>query len=280
MKTLFAIFNFFLFSTVIFGQQDSLPRVRLTQTIKGESKDFSTDNLGNIYLLTLTNQIKKVNENGDSIAIYNDVRRYGKIYSVDATNPLKVLVYYKDFSTIVVLDRLLNVRAAIDLRSQNILQVTAITSSYDNNIWLYDELDSKLKKIDNNGNILLESTDFRQIFDSVPLPVVMCDRDGLLYLYDPKKGLMVFDYYGGKKNNYQLLHLSDLQVIDQSTITARDSSNIILYKPKTLQLLSFKVFQNQNDFSKISFNGMKIYCLSKSGDLQIYSVLEKQVQKD
>jgi len=229
VKIFFAIFFACLFSLVTLGQQDSILKVTKLNTLTGGIKDFSTDNLGNIYLLTATNQLKKVNEKGDSIAVYNDVRRYGKIYSVDAANPLKVLVYYKDFATAVVLDRLLNVRAAIDLRKQNILQVTAITSSYDNNIWLYDELDSKLKKIDDKGNVLLESTDFRQIFDSVPSPSVMYDRDGLLYLY----------------------------------------------KPATFQWFSYKAFQEQSRFVKINFNGSRIYCLTKDGEVEIYAPAER-----
>ncbi|HEX8356667.1 MAG TPA: hypothetical protein VF610_04615, partial [Segetibacter sp.] len=241
MKKIFSIFIAFFFALPAFNQQDSVLKVSLIKRLGSGIKDFTTDNLGNIYLLTATNQIKKLNEKGDSVAVYNDVRRYGKIGSIDATNPLKVLVYYKDFSTIAVLDRLLNVRNILELRRQNIFQVTSITSSYDNNIWLYDELESKLKKMDDNGNILLESVDFRQVFDSVPSPVVMYDRDGQLYLYDPAKGLLVFDYYGGKKNNFQMLHLQDLQVIDKNTITARDGSHIILYKPATLQSFSFKV---------------------------------------
>ncbi|WP_018613115.1 hypothetical protein [Segetibacter koreensis] len=255
-----------------YGQHDSILKVSLVNKIDGEIKDFTTDNLRNIYLLNATNQIKKVNDRGDSIAVYNDVRRFGKICSIDATNPLKILVFYKDFSTIVVLDRLLNSRAVIDLRKQNILQVAAVTSSYDNNIWLYDELDNKLKKIDDNGNLLLESSDFRQVFDSVPLPSSMYDRDGQLYLYDPSKGLLVFDYYGAKKNAFQILHLSDLQVLDKNTITARDSTHIILYKPRALQLSSFTAFNTLADFKKIKFNGSKIYCLNKNGTLEIYSV--------
>jgi hypothetical protein len=259
---------------VAFGQEQSILKVSLVQKVNGEVSDFTTDNLGNIYLLTSTNQIKKVDEKGDSIAVYNDVRRYGKIYSIDATNPLKVLVYYKDFSTIVILDRLLNVRAAVDLRKQNILQVRAIATSYDNNIWLFDELDSKLKKIDDNGKVLLESTDFRQVFDAVPTPISMYDRDGELYLYDPAKGLLVFDYYGARKNNFQLLNLTDLQVIDKNTITARDSQHIFLYKPAALQLYSFTAFTEQAVFKKINFNGNMLYCLSKEGELQIFKVVK------
>ena len=254
--------------------QDSVLKVQLFQTIRGEIKDFATDNLGNIYIVKQSNQIKKFNAKGDSLGVYNDVKRYGNIYSIDATNPLKVLVYFKDFSTIVVLDRLLSVLNIIDLRKQSILQVNAIASSYDNNIWLYDELDSKLKKIDDNGNVLLESTDFRQVFDLVPSPTNIFDRDGQLYLYDAKQGLMVFDYYGGKKNNLQLLNYKDLQVIDKSTISARDSSHIVLYKPATFQMYAFNAFKDQERFSKINFNGKFIYCLSKEGNVEVYEVMK------
>ncbi|MCW3107199.1 MAG: hypothetical protein JWQ09_1705 [Segetibacter sp.] len=274
MKKLLTIITASLVSVLTFSQQQNILKVTLVEKLDEQVKDFTTDNLGNLYLLTPTNQIKKVNEKGDSIAVYNDVRRYGKIYSIDATNPLKVLVYYKDFSTVIILDRLLNVRAILDLRKQNILQVRAISTSYDNNIWVFDELDSKLKKIDDNGKVLLESTDFRQAFDSVPTPIAMYDRDGQLYLYDPGKGLLVFDYYGGKKNNFQLLHLMDLQVIDKNTITARDSTNIFLYKPAALQLFSFTAFTDQAVFKKINFNGNLLYCLTKEDELQIYRVLK------
>jgi len=270
LKLLFTIFLICCITLVSFGQKDSTLKVTFLKIIATEVRDFTTDNLGNIYVLTATNQIKKVNEKGDSLAVYNNVKRYGKIFSIDAGNPLKVLVYFKDFSTIVVLDRLLNVRNTIDLRKLNILQVRAITSSYDNNIWLYDEMDSKIKKIDDNARVLLESNDFRQVFETVPSPVEMYDRDGQLYLYDPKKGLLVFDYYGAQKNNFPLNQLMDLQVIDKNTITARDSSRIILFKPASLQLLSFNAFKDQRLFSKIRFNGNRLFSLTKGGELAVY----------
>jgi len=274
VKSLVFIIIARLLTNYAFGQQPSILHLSLVKTLTTKAKDFTTDNLGNIYLLTPTNQIKKVNAKGDSIAVYNDVKRYGKIFSIDATNPLKILVYYKDFSTIIILDRLLNVRATIDLRRQDILQARAITTSYDNNIWVFDELNSKVKKIDDSGKLLFESTDFRQIFNSAPTPGSLYDRDGQLYLYDPAKGLFVFDYYGAKKNELQLLHLSDLQVIDKNTITARDSTQIFLYKPASLQLSAYKAFEDQSIFRKINFKGDLLYCLNEDDELQIFSVVK------
>lgn len=257
-----------------FNQQPGILNVTLSKKLRTPVKDFTVDNLGNIYLLTPSNQIKKLDANGDSVAVYNDVRRYGKIYSIDATNPFKILAYYKEFSTIIILDRLLNVRSTIDLRQQNILQVRVVATSYDNNIWVFDELDSRLKKIDDTGKVLFTSNDFRQVFENVPIPETMFDRDGQLYLYDPKTGLLVFDYYGAKKNNYLLLNVRDLEVIDKNTITARDSADILLYKPATLQTFSFSAFKDQSVYSKIKFNGKLLYCLTNDDELLIYRVIK------
>jgi hypothetical protein len=259
------------FSLNAWAQADTALNISLLKKIEAGIKDFTADNLGNIYTLNASGQLQKLNDKGDSVAVFNDVRRYGQVFSIDATNPLKILVYYKDFSTIIVLDRLLNVRNTIDLRRQNIFQVRAVTSSYDNNIWLYDEIDSKLKKIDETGKILLETNDFRQVFDSVPSPTTMFDRDGMVYLYDPKKGLAIFDYYGALKNNIALKNISDLQVIDKNTITGRDSLHVIMYKPALLQLYSFSALRPLNHYKKILFSINRLYALNLQDELEIYT---------
>ncbi|WP_207495189.1 hypothetical protein [Aridibaculum aurantiacum] len=261
-----------MFSAATMAAGDSTLHLKLQRVYPEVISDFTTDNLGNIYLVSTSNHVKKIDEKGDSLAVYNDVRRYGKISSVDATNPLKVLVFFKDFSTIAVLDRQLSVRKTIDLRRQNILQVKAVTTSYDNNIWLYDEMEAKLKKLDDNGRVMLESVDMRQVFDVAPSPEALFDRDGFLYMYDTTKGLLVFDYYGAQKQKHGLPVIQDLQVIDKQTVTGRDNDRILLYKPATLQLYSFKAFADPAVYKKIRFNDKKVYALTKEGKLELYYV--------
>ncbi|RYG41475.1 MAG: hypothetical protein EOO01_25065, partial [Chitinophagaceae bacterium] len=152
---------------------------KLVRLIKGDIVAFTVDNLDNIYILGSTNQVKKLNPNGDSMAVFNDVKKFGQAGLIDVSNPLKVLLYYQDFATVVALDRLLNVRNTIELRKQGIQQVRAIAQSYDNKIWLYDEMESKLKKIDEDGKLLQETPDFRQLFGQAPVPQKIFDQDQL-----------------------------------------------------------------------------------------------------
>src|SRR5574339_119549 len=133
--------------------------------ISGDIIAFTADNLDNIYLLSSTDQLKKLDAKGDSVGVFNNIRRYGKVSRIDVSNPMRVLLFFKDFATVITLDRLMNMLSTIDLRKQNIFQVQTLCLSYDNKIWLFDEFENKLKKIDEDGKLLFETADFRQLFD-------------------------------------------------------------------------------------------------------------------
>lgn len=234
-----------------------------SKTFPGDFSYFTVDNLDNIYLLSNTNQLKKITPDGDS-AVFNDVRKYGKLFSIDATNPLKILLYYKNFSTIVVLDRFLNVRNTINLRKQNIFKVKTIAASYDNNIWLFDEGDAKLKKIDDNGDILLETVDFRNLFDTIPSPTQIVDRNRFVYLYDTTKGFYTFDYYGGFKSRLPFLNWKNTEVI-ANTLYGFSDTSLYQYKQGSLNLQEYKLSPSFADALQIKVGNKKVYVLDKSG---------------
>jgi len=231
--------------------------------------DFTVDNLGNLYSLNSTGQIKKTGPAGDSIAVFNNVRQYGKLYLMDVTNPLRVLLYYRDFGTIVVLDRFLNTRATIDLRKQQLFQVNAIGQSYDNNIWVYDELESKLKRVGEDGRVLDQSTDFRLIVDSAPSPQFIVDQNRLVYLYDSLKGVYLFDYYGAFKNRIQLKGWTDFTVIGNA-MYGRDAHMLYRYESGTLNLQNYPIPVAMQDAQKIKITPGYLYVLRKNR-LEIFS---------
>jgi hypothetical protein len=233
---------------------------RLIKRITGDIVGFTVDNLDNIYLLSSTNQVKKLNANGDSVAVFNDVKKYGQATLIDVSNPLKVLVYYRDFATIVVLDRFLNVRNSIDLRKQNILQVRAVGQSYDNKIWVFDEMENKLKKIDDDGNLLLETPDFRQLFDIAFLPQKIFDHDQYVYLYDSTQPVCVFDYYGALKKKILISHWQNLKVAG-SFIFGSKKNSLFRYDLKTFILDEWRLPSEIIGAKAFNFTTTRLYAL-------------------
>jgi hypothetical protein len=250
------------------GQNDSA--FQFIKTIKGSFTYLNVDNLDNIFLITKNNQLKKLNANGDSVAVFNDVKKYGNPDYVDVTNPLKSLLYYKNYSTVVTLDRLLTVRNTVNLRKQNIFYVNTVTLSYDNNMWLFDEEDYRLKKIDEEGKLLQSSTDWRMLFDTVPAPVKIIDRDNFVYLYDPAKGFYIFDYYGGFKNRLAFLNWTNVEV-NGTTVYGFEDTRLYSYQLKSLQLKEYKLPAYFGKYISIkAMNGL-VYLLNENG-VDIYQI--------
>lgn len=248
------------------GQADS--SFRYLNRVEGIYSDFTVDNLDNIYLFAIAGRLKKIKPNGDSVAVYNDIRHYGIPSLADADNPLKILLLYKNYSTVIILDQLLDVRHTINLREVHMYSTSAVTSSYDNNIWLFDAEEYKLKKIDDNGKVLLESTDWRQLMDTVPQPDFIKETNGNVYLYDKEYGFCVFDYYGALKNQ---LHFKGWDHVGASGNILYGFGEGVLYTYK-LNTLQMKAFPLPSFFAGSlavkAMNG-KVYVLKKDG-LEIY----------
>jgi hypothetical protein len=239
------------------------------KSLTGEFTDFTVDNLGNLYVVSLTGQLKKIGPDGDSLAVFNNVRQFGKLYLMDVSNPLKVLLYFRDFGTVVVLDRFLNTRTTIDLRKQNLFQVRAIGLSYDNNIWVYDELESMLKRVGEDGRILYQSADMRMLVDSAPSPQFIADQDRQVYLYDSLKGVYQFDYYGSFRNRIRLTGWTEFTVIGNAMF-GRDADMLYKYETGSLNLQQYRIPVYMRSAKKIKITSGNLYVL-QDNRLDVYS---------
>lgn len=257
-----------MFVGAAFAQTDT--SFKLVKKIAGDIVDFTVDNLDNVYILNSRNQIKKLNSNGDSVAIFNDVKNYGKASLIDVSNPLKVLLYYKDFATVVVLDRFLNAVNIIDLRKQNIFQAKAVGQSYDNKIWVYDELESKLKKIDEEGKLLLETPDFRLLLGQAPSPIKIFDENKYVYLYDSIKGVYVFDYFGALRNNIQILQWKNFKVVGKYIFGSK-ADTLFRYEIASFMFDEWKMPEEIYNSNSFNFTSTRLYAMRKDG-IHIYSI--------
>lgn len=164
---------------------------------------ITIDNLQNIYVATLKNAIQKYNSKGELLFTYNNTN-YGTPSLIDASNPLRVIVYYDEYLTIVVLDRTLSELYIYNLIDYGFNQVSEVTSTPDNGLWLYDEWTNQLKRINQQGETVVTSNDLVQVLGYEIEPQQIILENNNIYLYDRVKGILVFDFYG------QFLHTIDI----------------------------------------------------------------------
>lgn len=115
-----------------------------------------SDNLENLYIITPTNDLIKYNKSGIKIATAN-FKVLGNISSIDAGNPFEIYVFYRDQNKIIFLDNMLNMRGECDMESIGVSQIACVARSSDNQIWIFDMSDQKLKKYSKDLKLLNES---------------------------------------------------------------------------------------------------------------------------
>ena len=232
--------------------------------IKGSFDYFTIDNLENIYVVTQGGQLKKTNAHNDSIAIYNDVKKYGNISFIDVSNPLNILVFYKGQNTMVFLDQYLQVRNTISLNKAGVMSASAVCLAFDGNIWVYDEVENKIKKIRTDATVISVSADFRQLFNPLPTIEKLIDNNKYLYAYDPNQGMFIFDYYGSIKTIVPIKNWQYI-TIDDHHIYGWNHQKIQQYHLKTKTIQSIPIAASFHNIKQVYGTQNYIWLLDDSG---------------
>ena len=243
-------------------------QILLKHKIAGRFKTFNIDILDNIYVITSSNQLKEYNEKGDSIAYIKDFVKYGLPSIIDVTNPQKIILFYKNYSSIAILDRFLQTSTVLSLRKKNWSYVTAVTNSYDNNIWVLDEQDFKIKKINTELELLAESNDIRLLTGIAPSTSQIFDNNNEVILYDLNSGFFIFDYYGAYKNRLPFLKWNNVGVY-KKTLYGFSENRLFLYNRESLQLKEIVLPDYFKNYLDIKTANGKLYLLKQDG-IEVY----------
>lgn len=183
--------------------QDSLApnaNYTLVKEIEIKAKLLTTDKLQNVYIVTTENELVKYDYKGNEQYRYSNFD-LGDISHIDVSNPFNILLYYEEYQSIEILDRTLDKTAEFDLFKSDAPSVRAVAMSADQYVWIYDELNFKLKKLDTSGNIIFESANLSVIFEKDYVPTFVAELGGNVYLIAPNKSVHVFDVFGNYINN-------------------------------------------------------------------------------
>lgn len=130
MKIIYFFFSFLIFQ-IGFGQTVVL---KTTKTYVMDSF-VGIDNFKNIYFLK-DRVLHKQGEKGNFI--YNALQ-LGRITSVDIINPLKLIIFFQDTNTVVLLDNNLNEIERIDFNNlRQFLNVSSATNAGNNSLWIFN----------------------------------------------------------------------------------------------------------------------------------------------
>lgn len=194
--------------------------LRIIATRPMLARRITTDELGNIYAIHTDNTLARYNSRGDSTGFYRSTLN-GALGFVDATNPLRLLLYYPGFNKVQLLDRQLAFKSEVDLRTLRIFSPTAVATASDGALWVYDPINAKLLKLDETGKQIAEGIDLRQQLSFVPRAAHLMERDRRLYLADTAHGILVFDQFATYISTLPFPGVAAFQAFDQQLVYGR-----------------------------------------------------------
>jgi len=176
--------------------------LRLLRHIPINARFFTTDPLGNVYLVMNDQSVLRLNARGDSIGFFNQVQK-GVLTHIDATNPLRVLLYYAQYGQVLILDNQTSLKSTYNLNRLGVFNAPTIANSADAQSWTYDPGTGELLKVDDEPQVRFK-TGLRNVFDETLNPCFMVEQDRTLFIVDSLKGIYVFDQYGLFKMRYPI----------------------------------------------------------------------------
>lgn len=166
--------------------------------ISQELLQYQVDIQGNTYEI-YEQEIVKHNFASDEEFRYSS-KLLGNIYQLDATNPLRPLIFYKDVQKLVITDNTLSEQnqQVVSFEDLGMFQIQCVANSrIDNGIWLYDQELLQIVKLDRTLKSVIETGNLAQLLGLENFaPSKMVEKSGYLYVYCPSNGFLIFDIYG------------------------------------------------------------------------------------
>lgn len=228
----------------------------LRKVIKTKLNYFAIDNIGNVYTIKEDELIKYL-VSGKMFARYSNLQ-LGNISFVDATNPLKILLYYRDFQQIVFLDNQLTTNSEpISLEALGYEQTDLVCAGANNSFWIYDKQNNELVRFNESSKKVSSTGNLKQILRADLKPNFMKEHNGYLFLNSPETGIYVFDIFGTFSRIISLKSLKQFEVNEDIIYYQKDS----IYCSYNYKLFeeACKKLEGYSNSIEAKYNNNKIY---------------------
>ncbi len=168
--------------------------LELITSFSAVSDRFYTDHLDNVYFID-GHRITRITVTTGRELEYGSLPA-GPVTSADVSNPMQLLLFYRDFNRAVFLDNNLSpLRSAVNFSGLGIEQATLACTSGRGGIWVFSDREHRLVYFDQQFRNTHRSIIVSSVTGSGDQPVYMTESQGRLFLFIPRKGIHLFDRY-------------------------------------------------------------------------------------
>jgi hypothetical protein len=258
----------FLFFQTLFVSAQEIEIEFLKEVALNADTFIGIDNFENYYFIKNNTLYKKTSQ---YTYTYTNTL-LGKITSVDITNPLKILLFYKNFNTVLFLDDKLNeLTTSINFTSESFSQqMTFVNISSNNNLWLYS-LDNNLLQLWNHQTKKVQ-------FTSQPLSSYSDNFKTIQQLSSYKNcwligenAVLKFNEYGTFLESFPIDNYTHLKLFLESFIYIKDHK---LYYQDTVINLQHTSIKKELIIKNYSINTDHIYIFDGT-KIFVFKILKK-----
>lgn len=218
--------------------------VVLVETNQLSKSHYKIDYQGNLYHIH-QDVIDKYDRDNKILFTYSN-KSLGAINLIDVSNPLRLLIFYKDQQKIVITDNTLSIHnsQSINLEDLGMYQVQIIASSkIDNGIWIYDQSTFQLTKLTPSLAVTYQSGNLTQLLGKKNVtPIMMVENNGFLFLVCPNNGVLIFDMYGAYYKTIPVFNVEFIHPSDQFVYIAH-SAKVEAFHLKSVESAMLKLTQ-------------------------------------
>ncbi len=252
--------------TVIVYLMLSLHSIDIQINLDAKAELFAVDNLGNCYVYA-NDVLQKYSASGKLQYSYSNTHT-GQISLIDVSDPMQIMLYYKDFEQVVFLDNTLNLLGeVIELNSLETSNIATVCKSRQSSIWIYDDYENELILYAYNKRRIVRRIKLNFLENNSNKVNFMLEDSALLYLNESNTSIRVFDIFGNEQNKLPVKTVNDFQVIKGNVLckngyfntVTKSSVNIenvdnIKYSNGTFYILTDKSIKITDSYNKLSIS--------------------------
>ncbi|MEN8125674.1 MAG: hypothetical protein ABFR32_11150 [Bacteroidota bacterium] len=222
---------------------------------------IGVDELENIYYIQ-NNVLHKKNIRED--LVYSNVK-LGEITSVNINNPFKIILLYKDYNSVIVLDNKLNeLTQTINFPNTNI---SLVSYASENNLWIYSKDNNILQLFDYQNQTTNLTTQPLNFYHEGFMANNLFSSNDNVWLFN-QKGILQFNQYTSFIEFYELESIKKVFPYKKGFIYIQNDEFFFIDNEIT-SIISVNFPQGKNE---IYFNKGKIY-IFHNGILFQYRIL-------